>query len=182
MVAAAFGFVGTMVDNFFAFAAQLVVTPVERHRRISLAQLTAIGALVFASGLLASLLADIPKGWVALGAGAPWGLAWYGWRHRHDPPAETYRRGALTTFLLTVALGGDNLAVWMVLLRIGGVAHAVLTVVTFALCEAVFLFMAERAARHDRVVAWGQRWSPLFSPFLYLGLGVLIIVESGILG
>jgi cadmium resistance protein CadD (predicted permease) len=174
---ASLGFVGTMFDNYFAFAAQLVVTERSRFRRVSTAQALGVATLLVVAAGVGSLLSAIPIRWVGLAAIAPWVLAAHAWRHRRDPRHARYRRGALTTFVVTLALGGDNLAVWIPLLRARGVAAGVLTTGVFALWEFAFVSSAGALSAHPRVVAWGNRRGPDLVPWVYLGLGVLILVE-----
>lgn len=174
---ASFGFVGTMFDNFFAFATQLAMTTPARHRRVAWAQASGVGALVLMATGVASALAPIPQRWIGLLCVAPWALALHAWRHRGDEVRAQYRRGALTTFMITLALGGDNLAVWIPLLRLGGVSHALITVITFALWELLFVVAARALTSHPRVVAWGSRYAPSLIAWVYLALGVLILVE-----
>ncbi|MDE3064953.1 MAG: cadmium resistance transporter [Acidobacteriota bacterium] len=174
---ASLAFVGTMFDNYFAFAAQLVVTERSRFRRVSWAQALGVASLVLVAGATGSLLAPIPLRWVGLLAVAPWALAAHAWRHRADEPRAAFRRGALTTFAVTLALGGDNLAVWIPLLRARGVGAGALTVGVFALWEVLFVATAGALAGHPRVVAWGTRRGPGLVPWVYLLLGVLVLVE-----
>jgi cadmium resistance protein CadD (predicted permease) len=176
VVVATLAFVGTMVDNFFAFAAQLVVTERERFRRVSWAQALGVATMAALAGGLGSLLTPIPLRWIGVLAVAPFSFAWHSWRRR-AAPREQFRRGALTTFVITVALGGDNLAVWIPLLRANGFTRALVTIATFALLEIVLLISAQRLATHPRVVNWGTRHATSFMPFVYVFLGVLILVE-----
>jgi cadmium resistance protein CadD (predicted permease) len=179
VVVAILAFLGTMFDNFFAFAAQLIVTDERRVRRVSYAQAIGVGTLVALAGGVGSLLTPVPLPWVGLLCVAPWALAWHAWRKRNQPPSEVFRRGALTTFAMTLALGGDNLAVWIPLLRANGFFHAFVTVAVFAAMEVVFIVAAQRITRHPGVVAWGTKHAPAFLPWLYFGLGVLILLECG---
>jgi cadmium resistance protein CadD (predicted permease) len=179
VVVAILAFVGTMFDNFFAFAAQLIVTDEQRVRRVSNAQALGVVTLLALAGGVGSLLTPIPLPWVGLLCLAPWALAWHAWRHRTKEPSEVYRRGALTTFAMTLALGGDNLAVWIPLLRADGLFHAFVTVAVFAGMEVVFLVTARTLTGHPRVVSWGTKHAPAFLPWLYFGLGVLILIECG---
>ena len=176
VVVAALAFIGTMVDNYFAFAAQLVVTSRDRFRRVSWAQALAIASMITLAGGLGWLLAPIPVRWIGVLAVAPFSFAWHSWLHR-AAPREQFRRGALTTYVLTLALGGDNLAVWIPLLRANGFAHALVTVATFAGLEIVFLLSAQRLATHPRVVTWGNNHAATFMPYVYVFLGVLILIE-----
>jgi cadmium resistance protein CadD (predicted permease) len=176
VVVAALAFIGTMVDNYFAFAAQLVATDRSKFRRVSWAQALAVASMVVLAGGLGSLLAPIPLRWIGLLSVAPFGFALHSWRHR-STPREKFRRGSITTFAVTLALGGDNLAVWIPLLRANAVAHALVTVATFAPLEIVFLLSAQRLAAHPRVVAWGNEHAGAFMPYIYVFLGVLVLIE-----
>jgi len=175
--AASFAFVGTMFDNYFAFAAQLVVTERTRVRRVGWAQVLGVVTLLGLAAAVGSLLAPLPLRWVGVLCVAPWALALHAWRHRDDPRRTQYRRGALTTYTVTLALGGDNLAVWIPLMRASGVGGGLGTVAVFAFWEAVFVLSATAVAGHPRVVAWGTRWGPALVPWVYLALGALILVE-----
>jgi cadmium resistance protein CadD (predicted permease) len=179
IVVAILAFLGTMFDNFFAFSAQLIVTEKKRFRRVSYAQAFGVLALLILAGGIGTLLTPIPLPWVGILCLAPWALAVYAWRHRDKAPSEVFRRGALTTFAMTLALGGDNLAVWTPLLRADGFFHGLVTVVVFAVMELIFVVSAQRVTSHPRVVAWGTKYAPKFLPWLYFGLGVLILVECG---
>ncbi len=176
VVVATLAFVGTMFDNFFAFAAQLVVTDPKRFRRVSMAQAFAMALLLAIAAALGAVLAPIPVRWIGILCIAPFAFALHAWRHR-DSPREQYRRGGLTTFAITLALGGDNLAVWIPLLRANSLPHGLLIAGIFAVLDIVFLFGAQRLALHPRVVAWGRQHAPAVIPFVYVALGVLILWE-----
>ena len=174
-------YVGTMFDNYFAFVAQLVVTEPTRYRRVSIAQAVGVAILVIVAAAVGSALTAVPVQWTGLFCLAPWSMAWFRWRHRDEHATETYRRGALTTTAVTIALGGDNLGVWIPLLRTDGVAQGILTVVVFAFFEVLFLLSAQTLTRHPRVSAFGETTARQLVPWIYVALGVLILVESGLL-
>jgi len=177
IVVASFAFVGTMFDNYFAFAAQLVVTERSRFRRVGRAQVLGVASLLVVAAGVGSLLAPIPVRWIGVLCVAPWALALHAWRHRTDPRKEQYRRGAMTTYIVTLALGGDNLAVWIPLLRSQGVGAGLGSVAVFAVWEILFVSSASAVAGHPRVVTWGAKWAPTLVPWIYLALGVLIPIE-----
>jgi cadmium resistance protein CadD (predicted permease) len=179
IIVALLSYIGTMFDNFFAFAAQLLVTDPSRFRRVSWAQAVGVATLLLISAAVGSFLTLIPLPWVGLLCLAPFGLGVHAYRQRATPPREQFRRGAITTFALTLALGGDNLAVWIPLLRANGVFHAVITLVVFALMEFLFLVGAQSLVRHPRVVTWGAKHAPSMLPWVYFALGVLILFECG---
>lgn len=60
VVVASLAFCGTMFDNFFAFAAQLVVTERRKYRRVGWAQALGVAALIVLAAGVGSLLAPIP--------------------------------------------------------------------------------------------------------------------------
>ncbi|NNN01172.1 MAG: hypothetical protein HKL86_05000 [Acidimicrobiaceae bacterium] len=178
-IASSVGFVATMFDNLFAFAAQLLITEPAKIRRVSWAQASAVAMLVVLAAGVGSLLAGIPLRWVGILCLAPWALAAHAWRHGDQARTQQVRRGALTTFTITLALGGDNLAVWIPLLRANGVGRSLVTILTFALWEWLFVVGAQRLTRRPQVVEWGTRHARSMVPWIYLGLGILILIECG---
>ena len=124
-----------------------------------------------------STLHVIPLRWVGLLALAPWTLAWHSWRHRHDEVATSVRRGVITTFLVTLGLGGDNLAVWIPILRAASLEHEITLCLVFALWQVAFVVVTWALATHPRVVSWGRTGGRYFVPWLYAALGVVILFE-----
>jgi cadmium resistance protein CadD (predicted permease) len=179
VIVAILAYVGTMFDNYFAFAAQLLVTDPARFRRVSWAQATGVGVLILLAGGIGSLLTPIPLPWIGLLCLAPWALGVHAWRTRGKVASETYRRGAVTTFIMTVALGGDNLAVWIPLLRANGVLHAVVSVSVFAALEFLFIVSARAITSRPKFVTWGATYAPRALSWVYFALGVLILIECG---
>jgi cadmium resistance protein CadD (predicted permease) len=176
-----FAYIGTMIDNLFAFAAQLTLTTRERFSLVTMAQSAGVVVLVGLAAAVGSSLTVLPIRVVGVLALAPWALAWRNWRHRRDDIVESPRRGAVTTFLVTLGLGGDNLAVWIPLLRANGVVHEFALCVVFAVCQVLFIALSWTLATHPRVVAWGQRGGRYFVPWLYVGLGLVILFECHLL-
>jgi cadmium resistance protein CadD (predicted permease) len=181
VVVASLAFVGTMFDNFFAFAAQLSLSERARFSRVSTAHALAVGVLLLVAAGVGTLLTSIPLRWIGLLCVGPFALAAHGWSQRHQPAHEQFRRGALTTFTLCVALGGDNIAVWIPLLRANGSWHKILVLIVFAVWETLFITGAQAIAGHNRVVAFGEKYGRILMPWVYLGLGVLILFECGTL-
>jgi len=174
-------YVGTMIDNLFAFSAQLALTPRDRFGVITAAQVTGVATLVALAAAVGSTLSVVPVRWVGVLALAPWALAWRTWRHRHDDVVDSARRGALTTLAVTIGLGGDNLAVWIPLLRANGLLRGVALGAIFAVWQLFFVALSWALATHPRVVRWGQRRGTYVIPWLYVVLGVVILFECRVL-
>ncbi len=174
-------YVGTMIDNFFAFSAQLLVTDRARYRRVGIAQAIGVTLLFIVAAAVGSVLSTVPAQWSGLFCLAPWSLAWRTWHHRNADERPQFRRGAITTLLVTIALGGDNLGVWIPLLRSENVLHQAVTALVFAGWDVLFLASARALTGHPRVVTWGSTHSRSVTPWIYVALGFLILVESGLL-
>lgn len=180
VVGGSFAFVATMIDNLFAFAAQLAVTTRERFAPVSLAQSAGVVTLVGLAAVVGTSLHVVPARWVAILALAPWSLAWRSW-HRPGRSDVTVRRGVTTTFLVTIGLGGDNLAVWIPLWRTHGTLGELALVAIFAAWQLLFVATAWALASRPRVVRWGQRSGRFYVPWLYVTLGVVILFECHVL-
>ena len=127
---ASVAFIGTMFDNYFAYAAQLLVTEPKKIKRV-----------------------------------------------RNKEPRKIYKRGAVTTFLMTFAIGGDNIAVWTPLLRASDNTKTLISAGVFIFWELIFVATAQTLTQRPRVVAWGNKRAPELIPWVYLLLGVMILVE-----
>lgn len=176
LVVASLAYLGTMADNFVAFSAQLALTDGDRHRRAAVGQVTAVVAMVLVALAVGRSLHAIPLGWFGLLALAPFSFAVHAWRTRAAPRAAR-RRGGLTTFLVTLSIGGDNVAVWTPLFRAGGLGHVTAVAASFAFWEILFLASSRALARHPRVVDWSVRHAPRALPAIYAALGLLVLVE-----
>lgn len=174
-VAVALGaFVGTMLDNFVAFSAQLALTEPRRHERAMTAQVIGVLSLIVIAGGVGTALGEIPLRWIGLLALAPLALAYHAWRTRSHP-ARNVKRGAITTFVVTIALGGDNLAVWIPLFRADGLHRALLTGGIFVLSDVALVSLARLLVNRPRVIEWAAKTSPIATPILYVILAVVIL-------
>lgn len=176
LVVASLAYLGTMADNLVAFSAQLALTDGDRHRRATVGQVAGVVAMVLVALVVGRSLSAVPLAWFGLLALAPFAFAAHAWRTRGTPRAAR-RRGGLTTFLLTLSIGGDNVAVWTPLFRAGGPGHVAAVAAAFAFWEVLFLASSRTLARHPRVVDWSVRHAPRALPAVYAALGVLVLVE-----
>jgi cadmium resistance protein CadD (predicted permease) len=167
-------FLGTGIDNFFAVAAQLIVTDPQRYRRVRYAYVAGMATLLGFAGAIGSALSIFSVRWIGLLALAPIGLAIAQWRGRTSA-LEAQRRGAVTTFAVTLALGGDNIAIWIPLLRSQGVFRGVAVAVTILLLTMVSARLAQILVTRPSLVRFGERWAAKLTPFLYLALAVVIM-------
>lgn len=90
--------------------------------------------------------------------------------------------GALTVAAVTFANGGDNIAVYVPVFAVAGVAALVGYVAVFLVLVAVWCAAAYRLSRHRRVAPLLSRWGHVLLPLVLVGLGVAILVEGGAFG
>jgi cadmium resistance protein CadD (predicted permease) len=179
LIIATGAFVATMFDNFVALAAQFGLTPVAQHRRLAYGQFVAVMFIIALAVLVGGILNSIPLRLVGLLAIAPVGYAWSKWTHRGQSAPSGTRRGVVTTALVTVALSGDNIAVWSALFRTAGAGGSVVHVVTYALLDILGIALVSLLARRPLVVAAVQSRSNLLEIPLYLLLSVVILWRCG---
>jgi cadmium resistance protein CadD (predicted permease) len=96
-----------------------------------------------------------------------------------DPPVVA--TGLLSVVAVTVANGGDNIALYTPVFRIIGVADAALTLAVFAVCTALWCLAGQLAVSHRRVVEILERSSLWLVPVVLIVLGLYIIGRSGLL-
>jgi cadmium resistance protein CadD (predicted permease) len=169
-------FVGTMIDNTLAVASQFAVSDAVRHERIARGHVFGIVTLIAISAGVGTALSTVPVRWVGVLAAAPIALAIHAWRNA-APGDVVPPKGLLSTWLVTVALGGDNIAVWTPLLRADGAGRALLSVGVFIVCDLAVVRTARSLAHHPRIMDRTRAISTWATPPLYIVLAVVIMWE-----
>lgn len=182
-------FAATNVDDLFVLLG-FFADPACRPRQVALGQLAGIGLLVAASVLCALAALVIPGQWLGLLGLAPLGIGLWklrGLRQGRGDPAEHPRAmgpagaQALAVAAVTVANGGDNIAVYTPLFATRGAGEMALLVGVFAAMTALWLLVAHALVRHPAVGPPMRRIGRYALPVVLIGLGVLIISEAGTL-
>jgi cadmium resistance protein CadD (predicted permease) len=186
-------FVGTNVDNTLVVMAMVAGAPTERSHRIAAGQVVGfvvlVGAAVAAAAVLfefsarvVGLLGLVPlaiglRGLLALRPGAPGKLS----RPRPAPADRAVGRSLIAAALVTIATGGDNLAVYIPLFRVGGAVRLTVIAVVFVLGEVLVTILVLAGGRHPRGRAVMDRFGAVGVPLLLCGVGVLVLVAAGTL-
>lgn len=104
---------------------------------------------------------------------------------RSDRSDEVARRavgsGFIAALLVTVASGGDNLAVYIPLFRVGGAARIGVVALVFAVGEVVVTTLVLFGGGHPRVRGAMTRFGAVAVPLLLCCIGVLVLVQAGTL-
>jgi cadmium resistance protein CadD (predicted permease) len=182
---AATAFIGTNLDNAVVTMAMVATAPEDRSSRIALGQLIGFALLVGAaagtaialfefSTRIVGLLGLVP---LALGVRGLFGLRRAG--TRRDLTTRAVGSGFLSSMMITIGAGGDNLAVYIPLFRVAGAASIATTAVVFALGELLLTLFVVRAGRHPRTLGIVNRFGRWATPVLYCAIGVLVLIRAG---
>jgi cadmium resistance protein CadD (predicted permease) len=184
-------FASTNIDDLFVLA--LLYADAElRPRSIVAGQLAGIGALVAASAIAGLAAVAIPARATALLGALPLALGVREILARRrsnvadagpDGDARTTRAGARSSQLLavaavTIANGGDNLAVYIPLF-VSAPAAIPIHATTFGVLTLVWCWIGSRLVNHGRLAEPLRRHGHAALPFVLAGLGVYIL--SGVL-
>jgi cadmium resistance protein CadD (predicted permease) len=184
-------FVATNIDDLFVLLG-FFADPAFAARQVVIGQSLGIGALVAAS-VAASLVAlAIPHAWIGLLGLVPVAIgcrkSFDLWRGRERSEEELQRhpsRGthgqAFAVAAVTIANGGDNIAVYTPLFAVhSGIDTAVIASV-FAAMTIAWCAIAHWMVHHRTIGAPIRRNGHRLLPFVLIGLGAWILHEAGTL-
>ncbi|MEV0722970.1 cadmium resistance transporter [Micromonospora purpureochromogenes] len=182
---AALVFAATNVDDIVVLTVLFVAaraTGRPRPWRIVAGQYLGIGALVATALVVAAGLLVVPDPWTGLLGLLPIGLGIRALLARTDdeaPPAVV--GGALGVAAVTIANGADNLAVYVPVFRSLEPAAGLVWLVVFAALVALWCAVAALLGGHPRVVRLVGRAGHWLVPAIFVGVGLVILVTSGVL-
>ena len=81
--------------------------------------------------------------------------------------------------LVTIAAGGDNLAVYIPLFRVGGATNVGAVVAVFLVGEALVTWLILTGGRHPKARGAMLRLGHVAVPILLCCIGVLVMVQAG---
>jgi cadmium resistance protein CadD (predicted permease) len=199
---AAAAFVGTNIDNCVVTMTMVAGAPLDRARRIAAGQVAGFVVLVILAAAAAAVLFEFsPKvvgllglvpltigvrGLVGLGqrpgpeeGGPATGAGGRRRRGRRTAAERAVGRSFTAGALVTVGAGGDNLAAYIPLFRVGGTANLAAICIVFVLGEALVTAVILAGGRHPKARAVMTRLGALAVPVLLCCIGVLVMLEAG---
>ena len=190
IIAAAAGvFAGTNVDDLVVLTVLFLSARASGRPRpwqIWAGQYAGIAVLVGVSAVAALGLTLVPDRWVGLLGLVPIALGVRGLvsglRDGDDAPEALTAANGFAVAGVTVANGADNIAVYTPVFRSLGLAGSVVTCLVFAVLVAVWCGAAAWLGSHRRVVSLVRRYGHWLVPLVFIVIGVVIVVESGVLG
>lgn len=189
-IAAAAGvFAGTNVDDLIILTVLFLSSRASgspREWQIWAGQYTGIAVLIAASAIAAIGLSVVPDRWVGLLGLVPFGLGAWAMaktiRARADElPSPTIARSMAAVAGVTVANGADNISVYTPLLRTIGLADSLITIAVFAVLVTVWVRSGSWLGSHRKVVATINRYGHWIVPAVFILIGAVILIESGVL-
>jgi cadmium resistance protein CadD (predicted permease) len=86
---------------------------------------------------------------------------------------------ATTVAMVTMANGGDNIAIYTPWFAIRSASEMAAIAFVFVGMTALWCFIAQALVNHPRLGSPIRRYGQFLSPFVLIGLGVLILYQSG---
>ncbi|MET7670813.1 cadmium resistance transporter [Micromonospora luteifusca] len=183
--AAAVVFAATDIDDIVILTLFFVTartTGRPRPWQIVAGQYLGIGALALASTVVAAGLLVVPDPWTGLLGLLPIALGVRALRRSDDEDSPTVVTGMLGVAGVTIANGADNVAVYVPVFRALGVADSAVFLLAFVLLIALWCAAAAWLGGHRRVVRLVERAGHWLVPTIFIAIGMVILVSSGVLG
>jgi cadmium resistance transport/sequestration family protein len=193
-IAAAAGlFVATNLDDIVVLTVLFAVaargTSQLRGWQIVAGQYLGLITLIAVSFLAALGLTIVPDEWVGLLGLIPLAIGVLGLvrtlrGNDDDDEAESALKavGLLGVAGITIANGGDNIAIYTPVFRTMSTTDALVTIAVFLILLAGWCLLARTIGTNEKVTEALEKVEHWLVPVVFIGLGVFILIESGTLG
>lgn len=185
-------FLGTNVDDLLVLTVLFLSARTSgspRAGQIWAGQYVAVGLLVVLSAVAALGLTVVPDGYVGLLGLVPLALGlrglWLARRATDDDGAVSLpavATGFGSVVAVTLANGADNISVYTPMFRSIGIGASLITIAVFAALVGVWCALGAWLGGHPPVVALVRRLGHWAVPLVFVVLGTVIVLESGVLG
>ncbi|MFJ2034082.1 cadmium resistance transporter [Streptosporangium sp. NPDC087985] len=185
-------FAGTNIDDIVVLTVlflSLRASGLPMRWQIWSGQYLGIGVLVLVSVVAALGLTVVPGDYVGLLGLVPFALGVWGLikaiRVRATgagDPSPAVASGLVSVAGVTIANGADNISVYTPIFRTIGVGPTLLTIAVFALGVALWCLAGTWLGSHKKVVEVIERYGHWIVPVVFMAIGSLIVIESGVLG
>ena len=186
---AAAAFVGTNIDNTLVTMALVAGAPEDRARRIAMGQVIGFVVIVLVAAAAAALLFEISPKVVGLFGLVPLAVGVRGLIALRAPGQLEARREKVTlravgrsltaAALVTIGAGGDNLAAYIPLFRVGGAARLTAIALVFVAGEVLVTFLVLSGGRHPKARAAMTKLGSATVPLFLCAVGLLVMLEAG---
>ncbi|PSB17628.1 transporter [Phormidesmis priestleyi ULC007] len=201
LLAGVTAFIATNLDDIVILMLFFAQTNAAFHpKHIVAGQYLGFGALILASlpGFFGGLM--VPKTWIGLLGLLPIAIGLYHLIHREaDDQVQTisndFKESKIKLPILsalgllapqtyqvaavTIANGGDNIGIYVPLFATSNAASLGVILSIFFVMVGVWCYVAYQLARHPIVARVLTRYGSAIVPFVLIGLGIFILVDSG---
>ena len=182
-------FAGTNIDDIVVLTVLLVASASQGRPRawqIVAGQYAGLITLVAISVVAALGLVIVPEDWVGLLGLLPlslgvWGLI-RGLRSGDEDEAPVVATGMVGVAAITIANGADNIAVYTPVFRTLGAPQTAVTIAVFLICVGIWCYAGRLLGTRRKVVDTLERVEHWLVPVVFIVLGAIILLESGVLG
>ncbi|HEY0700581.1 MAG TPA: cadmium resistance transporter [Micromonospora sp.] len=182
---AAVVFAGTDIDDILVLTVLFVsarTTGRLRTWQIVAGQYAGIAVLVLGSAVVAAGLLVVPDPWTGLLGLLPIALGVRALVTGDEDEAPEVVRGTLGVAAVTIANGADNVAVYVPVFRTLGPADTGVFLLVFVVLIAGWCALAAWLGGHPRVIRVVERVGHRLVPLVFVAIGLVILVSSGVLG
>jgi cadmium resistance transport/sequestration family protein len=191
IITAAGVFAGTNIDDIIVLTVLFLSARAggkPKVWQIWAGQYAGMAVLVVVSGVAALGLTIVPDDWVGLLGLVPVALGLRGLvmairaRDHDEAPTAAVASGLASVVGVTIANGADNISVYTPMFRSIGVTNSLITAAVFALLIALWCLAGSWLGSHRKVIAVVQRYGHWIVPGVFILIGTVILIESGVFG
>ena len=188
IAAAVARFAGTNIDDIVVLTVMFVAYASQgrpRAGKIGTGQYLGLITLVATSVVAALGLVIVPQEWVGLLGVLPLSLGlwtlirWLRSDDEDEPPVAA--TGMAGVAAITIANGADNIAVYTPVFRTLGPPQTAVTIAVFLICVGIWCYAGRLLGTRRKVVDTLERVEHWLVPAVSIGLGLFILLESGVL-
>jgi cadmium resistance protein CadD (predicted permease) len=180
VLAALVAFVATNIDDLFLL---VLIYGQSRMRDVVVGQYVGFVAIVVASWVVSRGALLLRKEWVGLLGVAPVAIGFKGLvslRLREEStPGVPANLGMWSIAAVTIASGGDNVAVWAPLFAGRSASELATMLVVFAVMVPVWCFAAARLTGLPGLASALDRWGQRLAPLVLIALGIYVFIAEG---
>lgn len=186
VVTALGAFIGTNIDDFVVLLLLILGMPVDKISRwqIVAGQYLGFCVLLVVSSFGALALRTISENWVGLLGVIPLALGVRGFiQARRSSDDETkapiLASNAIKVAIVTVANGGDNISVYVLLFRQLDASGIALTILIFLLSLAVLCIVALTIGQNTQIIPRVVRSNKWLTPSVFVIIGIFLLIRTG---
>lgn len=150
--------------------------------RVFLGQYLGFGAIVALSALTGIGVQTLPHEWVGLLGLTPLFLGIRGlvrlWRNQEDDDEPKGLQSWWSIAAVTLANGGDNIGVYAPMFSRLPAVQIAITVTVYLVLVAAWCLLARAFVRQPHIARVFERWGARVAPFVFLALGVEILLSA----